>query len=135
MPTTSDQALYTVLAAATGLTALLGTATAGGPCIMPVEAAEGSVLPALMYQIIATNPVTTHGEGVTDARLDAVTISLSAYDSTQLKCAAILYQARKAIEGSTLKGVVTNELTLPRADDAVCHGRVMDLLIWNYPDS
>ncbi len=136
MSTTSDEALYTVLAAAAGLTALLGTSRFGSPCIFPVEASPAEKKPMLVWQVIATNPATTHGEGGSDSRLDMVHVQLTALDATPIKCARIIYEARLAIEGSaTLKGIMTGEQTLPREDDADCHGRTADFLIQNYPDA
>ena len=135
MSTTADQALYTVLAAHAGLQELLGGAT--DPRIYPIEAPPGAVLPLLIYQVISTDPQTTHAQGTgEDARLDEHRYQLTALAATQLQAAALLYQARLAIEASTtLKGVMVDERALPRAEEAKSHGRSADYLCWNNPDA
>lgn len=132
---TADQSLYEVLAAYTGLTSLLG-----GPGdalrIYPVEAPPGAVLPVLVHQIISTNPATSHAEGQGDTRLDGAHFQLTALAATPLAAAAVLYQARLALEASTtLKAVLNDERSVPRAEEANCHGRSADYLVWNYPDA
>ena len=135
MPTTSDQALYTVLSAASALTALLSVADAGGPAIYPVEAPQGALQNILVWQIISTQSQTTHAEGGDDSRLDGVYVQLTALAPTQLQASAIMYQARVAIESSvTLKGIMTSEQSLARDENALCHGRTADFMFWNYPD-
>lgn len=135
MATTTDAALYPVLAAATALTSLLTAGQDGGPGIYAIEAPAAAAMPFLLYQVIATSPATTHGEGGTDSRLDGVTVQLTAIADTQLKAAAILLQARLALEASTLKAVMTGEQSLERDEEANAHGRTADFQIWNYPDA
>jgi hypothetical protein len=133
--TTSDQALYQALAAFAALTELLG----GGPepRIYPVEAPEEAPLALLVYQKISSTPATTHGEGVTgEEHFDGDVYQLTALADTQQACAAILYQARLALEASTtLKGVQTDERALDRAEEADCHGRASEVRIWHRPDA
>ncbi len=132
--TTTDQALYTVLNAHSGLGALIGAGDAMR--CYPVEAPPGATLPLLVYQVIATDPAATHAEGAADSRLDGVLAQLTALAATPLAAAAVIYQARLAIEASaTLKAVMTDERSLPRAEDANCHGRSADFHIFNYPDA
>jgi hypothetical protein len=132
--TTIDSALYTVLSAYSGLTSLLGAGDAMR--CYPVEAPANARLPLLCYQVIATNPATTHQEGQGDTRLDGTLVQLTALASSQIGAAAVLYQARLALEASTtLKAVLTDERMLPRSDDANCHGRSADIQMWNYPDA
>lgn len=131
--TTSDQALYQALAAFAALTELLGGAT--DPRIYPIEAPPGAVLPLLIYQVISTDPQTTHAQGTgEDARLDEHRYQLTALAATQLQAAALLYQARLAIEASTtLKGVMVDERALARAEEADAHGRSADFHLWHDP--
>lgn len=134
MPTTVDQALFTVLNAHSGLAALIGTST--DMRCYPVEAPPGALLPLLVYQMIATDPATTHGEGDTDPRLDGHLVQLTALAATPLQAAAILYQVRLALESpGGLKAVLTDERTLPRAEEAKAHGRSADYHLWNRPDA
>lgn len=133
MATTAEQALYTVLNAHAGLAALIG-AGAAMRC-HPVEAPQDTELPLLVYQVLATSPASTHGEG-TESRLDGVLAQLTALADTPLQAAAVIYQARLAIEASaTLKGVMTDEGSLPRAEEADCYGKRADFQLWNYPDA
>ena len=131
--TTSDQALYQALAAFAALTELLG----GGPepRIYPVEAPEEAPLALLVYQKISSTPATTHGEGVTgEEHFDGDVYQLTALAATQLQAAALLYQARLAIEASTtLKGVMVDERALARAEEADAHGRSADFHLWHDP--
>lgn len=131
----ADQSLFEVLAAFAGLTSVLGEG-ANFRCF-PVEATQGAVLPLLVYQQIATNPATTLDEGSEGAaRLDGCLFQLTALAATQLAAANILYQARLAIEASaTLRGILTDERALPRAEEAQCHARAADFRIWNNPDA
>lgn len=133
MPTTADAALYAVLAAHAGLQELLGGAT--DPRIYPIEAPAGAALPLLVYQLISLDPSLTHGTGDDgDEPLDGDSYQLTALAATQQACAAILYQARLAVEGSTtLKGVQTDERALDRADEADSHGRASTVRLWHRP--
>lgn len=134
MATTADQSLYEALNAHAGLGALIGTGTAMR--CYPVEAPPATVLPLLVYQAISTSPATTHGEGADDPRLDGVLYQLTALADTPLQAAAVLYQVRLALEASTtLKGVMTDERSLPRSEEAQSHGRSADFQVWNYPDA
>ena len=136
MPTTADAALYTVLNAHAGLAALLGS----GPIMRayPVEAPAGAALPLLIFNVLAVDDgASTHGQGTgTDARLDGVHYELIALAETPLGAAGVLYQARLALEASTtLRGLQTGARGLPRSEDAGCHGRSADFLVWNDPDA
>lgn len=131
---TSDQALYEVLNAHGGLGSLLGVGAAMR--CYPVEAPPGALLPLLVYQLITTDPATTHGEGGADPRLDAAHFQLTALALTSLEAASVLYQARLALEASaTLKAVLTDERSVPRTEEAQAHGRSADFLVWNNPDA
>lgn len=129
MPKTADQAILEVLAAHSGLAALVGTE------IQPVEATQGTPIPMLTFQVISSVPANTHGEGSTDSRLDEVRVQLTALALTQLAAANIIYQARLALEASSLKAVMVSERALGRADLANCHGRAADFHLWNNPDA
>lgn len=132
---TADQSLFEALAANTALTSLLGGPGAALR-IYPAEAPEGAVLPLLIYQLIAATPATSHAEGQGDTRLDSALFQLTALAATPLAAAAVLYQARLALEASTtLQAVLTGERSLPRAEEANAHGRSADFLIWNDPDA
>ena len=133
MSTTVDAALYAVLNAHAGLAGLIGTGTAMR--CYPVEAPPGATLPLLVWQEIATDPATTHGEG-TEPRLDGHLVQLTALAATGIAAGGIIYQARLAIEASTtLKAVMTDERSLPRAEEAAAHGRSADFHLWNRPDA
>ena len=131
MPTTSDQALYTVLSAHSGLAALISDR------IFSVEAPQGTPLPMLVFQPTGGQSAATHGEGSSDSRLDGVNYQVTAIALTPEITAEILYQARLAIEASTsLRGIqISPERALPRSDMANAHGRMADFLVWNRPDA
>ncbi len=129
MPTPSDQALFAVLSVHPGLLALVADR------IYPVEAPEGAVLPMLVYQQIVSDPATTHGEGA-EARLDELTYQLTALAALPLVAAGIIYQARLALESApNLGAVLINEQSLVRDEDANCHARAADFIIFNDPDA
>lgn len=135
MSKTIDESLYEVLNADPALAALIGTGTAMR--LYPVEAPPGAVLPLLIYQVISTDPQTTHAQGTgDDARLDQHRVELMAQADTQLACAQILKAGTDALEASTtLKGIHIDERALPRAEEAKSHGRSADYLCWNNPDA
>lgn len=131
MSTTVDQALFTVLSAHAGLGALIGTST--DMRCYPVEAPPAAALPLLVYQVISSNPNPSHDP--TEQRKDEIVIQLTALASTQLEAAQILHQVRLALEGSTMKGDLSDERALPRAEEANVHGRSADFHVWHNPDA
>ncbi len=129
MATPSQQAINTVLAADAQLTALIASR------LYQVEAPQGALMPLLVMHVLTTQPATSHGEGA-DARLDEVTVTLTALALTPLAAANIIYRVRQVLEASaTLKGELMDERQLDRSDDANCHGRAADFRVWNNPDA
>lgn len=129
MATSSQQALFAVLDAHAGV---LGKVSHR---IYQVEAPPNAQMPMLVIQLIATQQQTSHGEG-TDARLDGAHFQITALGRTPIEAADALYQARLAIEASaTLRGIQTDERSLDRSEEANCHARAADFLIWNNPDA
>ncbi len=133
MPTTADQALYTVLAAHQGLRDL-GLGEGDTFRCYPVEAPPEGAVPLLFYQAITTSPNPSHGAG--EQRKDEHYYQVTALAATALAAAAMLHQVRLAIEGSeALRADLIDERALPRAEEANVHGRSADFHFWNDPDA
>lgn len=134
MPITAEAALYAVLKVHAGLGALLGGTGDAMRCF-PVEAPTEAALPLVVFQLIARENQTSHGEGDGESRMDGDHFQLSAMAETQLAAASVLYQARLAIEGAGRGWVQIDERAVARSEQANCHGRQADFLIWNDPDA
>lgn len=128
MPTTAQEAIYTVLSTYAGLVALVSQR------IYPNEAPQGEQIPLVVFNEIALDQGTsTHGEYGADPSMDGVTVQVDCIAATPLEAATILQQVRLALGTSALKAVMRARRQLDREEEADVHGMSGDFLVWHSP--
>jgi len=124
MPSTTQEAVYSVLSAYAGLIALVGDR------IYADEAEEGAELPFVVFREISVMADgITHGEYDTDSRLDGVVVQVDAIAADAHTAALVLKQAEDALGKSAYKATVQSGRQLSRDDEAEAHGQSRDFLL------
>lgn len=125
----TEQAVYSMLAGASGVTALCGTR------IYPDEAPSMPALPYVVYQRIGTTPNPSHDQAsVTAAQLDGCLFQVTAIAATTLAAASLMYQVRLAVERSASPRCLwSDERSVARDEGAQAYGRQGDFLVWHSP--
>ncbi len=114
-----EQTLYSLLSAAPAVTSLTGQR------IYPLQRPQGDTLPALVYQRVATTPVTSLSG---DTGIDAVRLQIDCLAATYVQVKALADASRAAIVGG-LRAIT--EMQLDLYDDETRTFRVtMDFRVW-----
>ena len=126
-----EETLFTRLSTFAGLTALIGTAPVR---LFPVIMPEGTVKPAVTYQLISGPREAAMGS---DPGLVHARYQFTAWDITNLSVRNVIKQVRLALERYRVAGVqdcfIESEYDL-HDDAAYIHGRGLDVIVHHTED-